>query len=185
MKPISIGINEFRTDMGRVLEIGQQVSSQTSLSEFKLAVSVDELANLAAKYETMPSSAFQTAVDALNKVSLSQETVNSLSMSTIQSMLTMDVHKDTLFNYALNGKNGDLDHKMGKSILKNLPELIKNPVAIISSETHPNDSVVAIVSGFFTGTTRLSPFLNALVTGHAPSAWIPVIIGRSLMNPAS
>ena len=53
----------------------------------------------------MPSSAFQTAVDALNKVSLSQETVNSLSMSTIQSMLTMDVHKDTLFNYALNGNS--------------------------------------------------------------------------------
>ena len=29
---------------------------------------------------------------------------------------------------------------------------------------------VAIVSGFSTGTTLLSPFLNALVTGHAPAA---------------
>lgn len=61
--------------------------------------------------------------------------------------LTMDqVHVD----YALNGTK-DADHQLGAALLKQLPTLMKDPVAIIESSTHPDNSVMAIVKGEVNG----------------------------------
>ena len=61
--------------------------------------------------------------------------------------LTMDqIHVD----YALNGTK-DADHQLGAALLKQLPTLMKDPVAIIESATHPDNSVMAIVKGEVNG----------------------------------
>ena len=61
--------------------------------------------------------------------------------------LTMDqVHVD----YALNGTK-NADHQLGAALLKQLPTLMENPVAIIESATHPDNSVMAIVKGEVNG----------------------------------
>lgn len=62
--------------------------------------------------------------------------------------MTMD---QTHVNYALNGKNGDLNHKLGEALLKQLPEMMKNPVAVFASRTHPGDSVMVIHQGIVNG----------------------------------
>lgn len=54
-------------------------------------------------------------------------------------------------DYALNGKAGEREemdgkgHQIGAEMLKKLPELLKNPVAVIRSRTHANSSVIVIV----------------------------------------
>jgi hypothetical protein len=61
--------------------------------------------------------------------------------------MTMDqVHVD----YALNGTK-NADHQLGAALLKQLPALMENPVAIIESATHPDNSVMAIVKGEVNG----------------------------------
>ena len=47
-------------------------------------------------------------------------------------------------DYALNGTN-DFDHEIGEALLKQLPEAIKKPVAIMTSKTKRNSSVVAML----------------------------------------
>lgn len=57
----------------------------------------------------------------------------------------------THVDYALNGKAGEREemdgkgHQIGAEMLKKLPELLKNPVAVIRSRTHANSSVIVIV----------------------------------------
>ena len=46
-------------------------------------------------------------------------------------------------DYAINGTK-DVDHHLGETLLKQLPQALENPVAIISSQTQPN-RVVAIL----------------------------------------
>lgn len=47
-------------------------------------------------------------------------------------------------DYALNGTK-DFDHELGKDLLKQLPEAIKNPVAIMTSKTKSSNSIVAML----------------------------------------
>ncbi len=51
----------------------------------------------------------------------------------------------THIDYALNGTK-NADHEIGEVLLKYLPAALKKPVAVITSSTHKNTSVVAIVS---------------------------------------
>lgn len=50
----------------------------------------------------------------------------------------------THIDYALNGTK-DFDHELGKDLLKQLPEAIKKPVAIMTSATKASSSVVAML----------------------------------------
>ena len=50
----------------------------------------------------------------------------------------------THVDYALNGTK-DFDHHLGKALLEQLPEAIKNPVAIMTSGTKSNSSIVAML----------------------------------------
>ena len=61
------------------------------------------------------------------------------------STLPMTIDQ-THCDYALNGKNGDRDHVIGESMLKSLPDLLGKPVAVIESDSHKSDSVVAIIA---------------------------------------
>ncbi len=56
----------------------------------------------------------------------------------------------THVDYAINNTK-DADHFPGKDILKKLPSLIANPIAVIRSETHPNSRVVVIVGEIVNG----------------------------------
>ncbi len=47
-------------------------------------------------------------------------------------------------DYALNGTK-DFDHELGKDLLKQLPEAIKKPVAIMTSKTKSSNSIVAML----------------------------------------
>ena len=47
-------------------------------------------------------------------------------------------------NYAINGTR-DADHHLGYDMVKQLPQAIKNPMAIIRSDSRSNDSVVVIL----------------------------------------
>ena len=46
-------------------------------------------------------------------------------------------------DYAINGTK-DVDHHLGETLLKQLPQALENPVAIISSQTQPNRVVVIL-----------------------------------------
>lgn len=61
--------------------------------------------------------------------------------------MTMD---QTHLDYAVNGTKNP-DHYWGKEGIKQLPELLKNPIAIIESATHPDNSIVAIVDAKVNG----------------------------------
>ena len=61
--------------------------------------------------------------------------------------MTMD---QTHIDYAINGTK-NADHHMGEALLKQLPELLKRPIAIIESATRSQDSVMAIVKGKVNG----------------------------------
>ncbi len=56
----------------------------------------------------------------------------------------------THVDYAVNGTK-NADHHMGAEMLKQLPEMLKDPIAIIGSATRPHDSVVVIVQGAVNG----------------------------------
>lgn len=42
-------------------------------------------------------------------------------------------------------QGGKADHDFGKAVLKQIPEAIKNPVAVIASKSHSDTSTVAIL----------------------------------------
>lgn len=57
--------------------------------------------------------------------------------------------------YAINGGKG-ANHRMGAAMLKQLPRLLRNPVAIIESASRSEDSVVAIVSAKVNGNQMMA-----------------------------
>lgn len=58
-------------------------------------------------------------------------------------------------DYAINGTK-DVDHHLGETLLKQLPQALENPVAIISSQTQPN-RVVAILKMQHNGKNVVTP----------------------------
>ncbi|MGN0182884.1 MAG: LPD23 domain-containing protein, partial [Candidatus Ornithomonoglobus sp.] len=62
----------------------------------------------------------------------------------------------THIDYALNNTR-DADHSLGESVLKQLPDKIKNPIAVISSKTHPDTSVVVLLDFQHNGKTVVAP----------------------------
>lgn len=56
----------------------------------------------------------------------------------------------THLNYMVNGTKNE-DHHLGVALVKQLPELLEHPVAVIESATRPGDSVMAIVRGKVNG----------------------------------
>ncbi len=58
-------------------------------------------------------------------------------------------------DYAINGTK-DVDHHLGETLLKQLPQALENPVAIISSQTQPN-RVIAILKMQHNGKNVITP----------------------------
>ena len=58
-------------------------------------------------------------------------------------------------DYAVNGTKAD--HQMSMEMMKQLPELLKNPIAIIGSETRASDSLVAIIEATINGKPVIAP----------------------------
>ena len=56
----------------------------------------------------------------------------------------------THLDYMVNGTKNE-DHHLGVALVKQLPELLEHPVAVIESATRPDDSVMAIVRGKVNG----------------------------------
>ena len=56
----------------------------------------------------------------------------------------------THLDYMVNGTKNE-DHHLGVALVKQLPELLEHPVAVIESATRPGDSVMAIVRGKVNG----------------------------------
>ena len=56
----------------------------------------------------------------------------------------------THLDYMINGTK-NADHHLGVALVKQLPELLEHPVAVIESATRPGDSVMAIVRGKVNG----------------------------------
>ena len=67
--------------------------------------------------------------------------------------VTMDqIHVDDVIN-----GSKDADHQLGVQLLKQLPQLLENPVAIMESGTRPGDSVMVIVQGTVHGKQICAP----------------------------
>ena len=64
----------------------------------------------------------------------------------------------THVDYALNGTK-DTDHNLGETKLKQLPESIKEPVAIFISQTKGNSSVVALLKFEVNGRQTVAPIV--------------------------
>ena len=64
----------------------------------------------------------------------------------------------THVDYALNGTK-DADHFMGEAVLKQLPESIKDPVAVFVSETHGTTSVIALLNFTVNGKQSVAPIV--------------------------
>lgn len=64
----------------------------------------------------------------------------------------------THVDYALNGTK-DIDHYLGESLLKQLPDRIKNPVAVFVSQTQRNTSVVALLPFSVNGKHAVLPIV--------------------------
>ncbi|MDD6763439.1 MAG: hypothetical protein PUD92_07425 [Clostridiales bacterium] len=62
----------------------------------------------------------------------------------------------THIDYAVNNTR-DADHSLVESVLKQLPDKIKNPIAVISSKTHPDTSVVVLLDFQHNGKTVVAP----------------------------
>ena len=56
----------------------------------------------------------------------------------------------THLDYMVNGTKNE-DHHLGVELVRQLPELLEHPVAVIESATRPDDSVMAIVRGKVNG----------------------------------
>lgn len=64
----------------------------------------------------------------------------------------------------------DADHSLGETLLKQLPDLIKDPIAIIASDTNKDTSVVAIVKGTVNGKQIVTPVrINGTGKAHGVS----------------
>ena len=59
-------------------------------------------------------------------------------------------------DYALNGTK-DLDHHIGRALLDQIPDAIKEPVAVISSKTSPNSSIVVLIELMHNGKNIIAP----------------------------
>lgn len=59
-------------------------------------------------------------------------------------------------DYAINGTK-NAEHTIGMDMLKQLPEALKEPIAIIASETHPDTSVIALLSLVHQGHQIIAP----------------------------
>lgn len=59
-------------------------------------------------------------------------------------------------DYALNGTK-DIDHHIGEAMLSQLPEAIKDPVAVMRSQTNPN-RIVALLEFAYNGKNIVAPF---------------------------
>ncbi len=64
----------------------------------------------------------------------------------------------THIDYALNGTK-DADHHLGETILKQLPESIKEPIAVFVSQTKGNSSVVALLNFEVNGKQTVAPIV--------------------------
>lgn len=69
--------------------------------------------------------------------------------------LPMTINK-THVDYALYGTK-NADHFIGKDLLKQLPEALKHPVAIIASESKPSTSVVVLLEMQYNGKQVIAP----------------------------
>ena len=65
------------------------------------------------------------------------------------SDLHMTMYRKHL-DYVINGTK-NADHHIGAALVKQLPTLLETPLAIIESQTHPTDSVMAIVDAIING----------------------------------
>jgi len=61
-------------------------------------------------------------------------------------------------DYALNGTK-DADHFMGETALKQLPESLKNPVAVFVSQTHGTTSIIALLNFTVNGKQTVAPIV--------------------------
>ena len=59
-------------------------------------------------------------------------------------------------DYAINGTK-NAEHTIGMDMLKQLPEALKEPIAVIASETHPDTSVIALLSLVHQGHQIIAP----------------------------
>lgn len=62
----------------------------------------------------------------------------------------------THIDYAINGTK-NAEHTIGMDMLKQLPEALKEPIAVIASETHPDTSVIALLSLVHQGHQIIAP----------------------------
>lgn len=62
----------------------------------------------------------------------------------------------THVDYALNGTK-DVDHNIGKALLKQLPESIKNPIAVFTSKTQKSTSLVSLLPFTVNGKQAIAP----------------------------
>ncbi len=62
----------------------------------------------------------------------------------------------THVDYALNGTK-DADHLLGETMLKQLPEKIKDPIAVFVSQTHGTTSVIALLDFTVNGKQVITP----------------------------
>lgn len=62
----------------------------------------------------------------------------------------------THVGYAINGTK-NADHTIGEKMLKQLPQAMEHPVAVITSATQPNTSVVALLPFTHNGNTVIAP----------------------------
>ena len=59
-------------------------------------------------------------------------------------------------DYAINGTK-NAEHTIGMDMLKQLPEALKEPIAVIALETHPDTSVIALLSLVHQGHQIIAP----------------------------
>lgn len=69
----------------------------------------------------------------------------------------------THVDYALNGTK-NVNHTIGEKMLKQLPQAIQHPVAVITSATQTNTSVVALLPFTHNGNTVIAP---VVIDGYA------------------
>ena len=62
----------------------------------------------------------------------------------------------TYVDYAIRGTKS-VEHTIGEQMLKQLPQALEHPVAIIASQTQGNTSVVALLSFQHQGNTVIAP----------------------------
>ena len=58
-------------------------------------------------------------------------------------------------DYAVNSTKNE-DHNLGLEMMKKLPEMMENPVAIIESDSRPTDSAVVILRGKVNGNQHIA-----------------------------